>query len=643
MPSVIINNENHIPNKFRGSFKPLVEKINGLASVSICKHLSGGFSESVPLPVYATYDHTSTYQVFKIGQRDIIDAEAQNWNNFIKNGPYDDWNVIHLKQHIPGSPYSLIVYNFAGQPSKEPITFEHLYKENKNPEDALKYLFEEVLRPLSVRRGSDHPQILDFFRTISRNPARITEEVERLSGFKGVSAKPKIKINGTEFYNPLHFCPFNNNSPPPNKIAIPIPQGIVHGDLHAGNMLFYPAGALKKEGIKKERITVEIPCIIDYAHTGEKSLYTDIARLESVLKFQLLKVDSVRPNVLLQFEQENILCALTPSNKSPVTDPHLQKLFSSIEVLREIASRIIDSDKDYGDLGFWLELYKNTLLHVKYDISDSQKRYAFISASIILTRYFMKITAFKIPEKIKHSPDYLLFPLRPSTVERPAHFLLQEDVLKAYKEYIKHRREHERRLEFPKDTRFIEPTMRLRVKMAPERRMPSHQAGTGEISHQKEIEFKSISLKELMKEKGNFVLIADSGLGKTTLIKELQYQLVTGILPTEKIPIYFHFRDLLGVFSAEALLERIKDLFPKEITRDHIESTINALFKQKRLIFLLDGLDQVEDRSNIPRLLDRYGILSSHSVILAGRPYIYSSLQNELSHYQYLTLETFST
>lgn len=48
MPSVIINNENHIPNKFRGSFKPLVEKINGLASVSICKHLSGGFSESVP-------------------------------------------------------------------------------------------------------------------------------------------------------------------------------------------------------------------------------------------------------------------------------------------------------------------------------------------------------------------------------------------------------------------------------------------------------------------------------------------------------------------------------------------------------------------------------------------------------------------
>ncbi len=325
MAPPIIVNENLIPEKFRNGFGPLVEKINDLEYMSIAKPLTGGFSESVPLLVYANYKNKGTLQVFKVGEKSIINDEARNWDDFIKNGPYEHLNVVHKKEHAQGSPHSLIVYNFAGCPGKDPITFEELYKIDTNPEDTLKHLFGNVLRPFSdeIKKGKGLPQIVDILKIDSENLTKITEKIKRLSCCNDICTIPKIKINGEELYNPLYFYPFNA-SLQPKGMAIPVPNGIVHGDLNARNILFYQTKAFTREGVKNQCVTVEIPCIIDYAHTGEKSLYTDIAKLESVLKFQLLEVANVAPNILLQFEDKNILRNLVAWNQPPITDPHLQ-------------------------------------------------------------------------------------------------------------------------------------------------------------------------------------------------------------------------------------------------------------------------------------------------------------------------------
>lgn len=158
----IIGNEGLIPEKFRSSFKKLAEKLNDLVSVHICQRFSGGYSESSPLLVYATYKNSKNYQVFKIGQNRIIQEEVRGWNEFIKNGHYEHLHITHLKEHISDSPHSLIVYNYAGGIDKEPITFETLYKCNKNPENILKYVFGTVLKLFSdmVRRESSY---LDLF------------------------------------------------------------------------------------------------------------------------------------------------------------------------------------------------------------------------------------------------------------------------------------------------------------------------------------------------------------------------------------------------------------------------------------------------------------------------------------------------
>ena len=328
MQPPIIENEGLIPEEFRSSFKKLSEKLHDLVSVHICQCFSGGYSESSPLLVYATYKNSKNYQVFKIGQNRIIQEEVRGWNEFIKNGPYEHLHVTHLKEHISDSPHSLIVYNYAGRIDKEPITFETLYKSNKNPENILKYVFDTVLKLFSdmVRRENDVLQIADILKINKEGIDKITGEIKKLSGDNNASTIPRIKVTNEELYTPLYFYPFNPAQNPEN-VAISIPRGIVHGDLNARNILFYQSEAFTQVGVEIKQVAVKVPCIIDYAHTGEKSLYTDIATMESVLKFQLLEIDNVNPDVLLQFEKENILSNIVLSNQPHITDPHLQKLF----------------------------------------------------------------------------------------------------------------------------------------------------------------------------------------------------------------------------------------------------------------------------------------------------------------------------
>lgn len=377
-----------VPEEFRNSFEQLVQEIDNLVDVRVLKALGGGFSDSIPVLVVANYEHTGTHQVFKIGESNIIVREAENWKNFIENGPYEHLHIVHMKGNpIQGSPHSLIIYNFAGRPDADPTTYDNHYENLRNPENTLKGVFSDILQTTShkIRRDDKLPEIKNILSIGKRNKEMITKEIKRLTNRHDVLEIPKIRVDGEKLYNPLYFYPFSD-SLQPEPAAVNMPTGIVHGDFHGKNVLFYQTRSYQIVEVQSKKLVSEVPCIIDYAHTGIKSLYTDIAKMESALKFQILKVDKIDPGELLQFEDKNILCNTTPSNNPSVTDSDLKILFPCIEVLRSIASEIIKDG--YLPLGYWLMLYRNTLLHIKYaDLSDSQKRYAFISAALILTRH----------------------------------------------------------------------------------------------------------------------------------------------------------------------------------------------------------------------------------------------------------------
>lgn len=388
MPPIIENNS-LIPEKFQASFKTLSEKIEGLVKVSICKPLSGGFSDSIPLFVYADYEHARATQVFKIGCKDTIDREAQNWDHFIKNGPYPQHSVIHRKEYIQGSPDSLIIYNFAGSSNDvDPVTFKDRYDIDLLPGNVLSHVFKGILQLHSheIYRGKSHPSVQTLLSISREHLAMIEENVKGLTGRPGIASVPRFQMSGDPeaLLNPLYFHPFGPIMP--ESAALPIPQGVVHGDLNAMNILLYQAEGVDNNKSGSKPVSVEIPCVIDYAFTGVHSLYTDLAKMESVLKFELLKSDTIDETTLLQFEKKNVLHELTLSKNPLIKDDRLQKLFAVLDVIRENAARIVEGG--YDPMGYWLELYKNTLQHIRYvNTTDSQKRYAFVSAALLLTKH----------------------------------------------------------------------------------------------------------------------------------------------------------------------------------------------------------------------------------------------------------------
>lgn len=390
MAPLHIENKGLIPEKFRRCFKRLAEQIKDMHQVDILQPLTGGFSDSVPLLTYSRYEHGERYQVFKIGDKGLITTEAGNWETFIRRGPFPGHHVVNMTEGpITGASYGLIVYDFVGEPGKKPQTFEDYYQNRKDPDEFLNTFFESVLKTASINSGRDSRPIQNMLQTHPSNVQKIENEVIRLHGCGNITGFPKIRVQGAELRNPLYFYPFNNVRMPVNAATL-FPTGIVHGDLNAKNILFYNSVTFPPDGQESTQEHRSIPCMIDYAHTGQGPLYTDIAKMESVLKFQLLDIEKVRPADLFKFEYENILpgdkgSVMTQENPA-ITDADLHKLFACIKVLREVASKVINNNND--PLAYWLMLYKNTLAHIRYeDINDSRKRYAFCSAAIILTRY----------------------------------------------------------------------------------------------------------------------------------------------------------------------------------------------------------------------------------------------------------------
>lgn len=388
----IIENISIIPQKFQASFKKLSEKIKNLVKVTVCKPLSGGFSDSIPLFVYADYERSRAAQVFKIGRNDTIDREAQNWDLFIRNGPYPSQSVIHLKESIQGSPDSLIIYNFAGSPNDVgPVTFKDHYDSDRLPEAVLTQVFERILKLHSyeIRRETSHPTVQTLLSISQKHLVAIEANVKKLTGRPDIASIPRLQIGGDPeaLLNPLCFYPFGQILPEP--APLPVPQGVAHGDLNAMNILLYQTEGVDNNKSGSKPVSVEIPCVIDYAFTGIHSLYTDLAKMESVLKFELLKSDAIDEPPLLQFEKKNVLHELTLSKNPSIKDDRLQKLFAVLDVVRESAARIVEGG--YDPMGYWLELYKNTLQHIRYDnTTDSQKRYALASAALLLTKHLAK-------------------------------------------------------------------------------------------------------------------------------------------------------------------------------------------------------------------------------------------------------------
>ena len=146
---------------------------------------------------------------------------------------------------------------------------------------------------------------------------------------------------------------------------------ICHGDLNMQNVLVD----------ERENIYV-----IDFSETRPRNIVSDFARLEPILKFEMVPIENETDlRRMLQFEQ-GLLSVVTLDQVPPLTYPGtnaaVDKAYQVITLLRRLADTATIFETDMTP--YWLALLEWTLPVVVYrQATPWQKRYAAYSAALL--------------------------------------------------------------------------------------------------------------------------------------------------------------------------------------------------------------------------------------------------------------------
>jgi len=96
---------------------------------------------------------------------------------------------------------------------------------------------------------------------------------------------------------------------------------------------------------------------------------------------------------------------------------------------------------------------------------------------------------------------------------------------------------------------------------------------------------------EAVEKHPRLMVLGKPGAGKTTFLKYLAMQCVTGGLAAEKVPFFVTLKDFAEAEKGPGLVEYLVGLLPKGLTGE----TVERLLAEGRSLVLLDGLDEVRE------------------------------------------------
>ncbi|MEW5924530.1 MAG: NACHT domain-containing protein, partial [Candidatus Zixiibacteriota bacterium] len=156
-------------------------------------------------------------------------------------------------------------------------------------------------------------------------------------------------------------------------------------------------------------------------------------------------------------------------------------------------------------------------------------------------------------------------------------------------------------------------------------------------------EGKRIPPQELLRrDSQSYIIVADSGMGKTTLLHWLQISLAKGEFSNDYLPVYFHLSRLENCKNSRELISIISDQFQYGASRLRMESFIEYFHKRGRILFLLDGLDQIQEQGLILQCLGSHDIFGSNKTIVTTRPITFNRFGSRLRHEIPVQIEPFN-
>lgn len=333
--------------------------------------ISGGYSGSLVFRDDA-YDRRGRREmpfVLKMDRWENIEAEIRGYEGHVKR--YIQNNATQVIQAERSGDYGGILYTFVGirGPQSRIFSLEDYYL--SHPAGEVQETFDLLFRKvLGAWYGQPRLRYLPLYRVYADiyNYEGVRDWAESRYGMTPGDRMIDLPHGMGESINPLYFM----EKVVPDRLLADwnVYEGSVHGDLNMKNVL-----------MDEERNM----WLIDFAMTGHSHILRDIAKLESVIKLEMIPVSSA-DRLLRLLELEKILLSQQRLGAVPETpsvdDEDIAKAFSVIRQLRGYADTVTLLDDDIRQYNLAL-LYYTLPVPAYVSVNDKAKEYAWISSSLI--------------------------------------------------------------------------------------------------------------------------------------------------------------------------------------------------------------------------------------------------------------------
>jgi anti-anti-sigma factor len=354
------------------TFERITQKLHPDCREVRLSPITGGYSGSLVFRVNA-WDRSGRKEmpfVLKLGKWSDIHDEIRGYEEHVKR--YIQNNATQIIQHCKLGDFGGILYNFVGirGTDSEISSLEDYYYSHTTDEvrAAFDHLFRVVLKAWygqpKLKETSLYEEYGEFYnyeaiKAYAQNQFCVSPDEELI----------ELPYNLGKSINPLYFV--EKIIPQRKSGTISVYEASVHGDLNMKNVLMDEKNNM---------------WLIDFSETEHSHILRDIAKLEAVLKFETIEIDS-KEKLRDVIELEKLfLSAKTlrdiPQLPSTLEDPHVLKAFQCVQKLREYANVITLLDEDISQYLFGLLSY--TLSVLSYgSVNDYGKRYAWISSALL--------------------------------------------------------------------------------------------------------------------------------------------------------------------------------------------------------------------------------------------------------------------
>lgn len=321
-------------------------------------------------PVYS--DGMGQIRVVKFGDVPRIDEEYRNFKAYVE--PFLGGARNTTVQDLRRTPLlGGLIYTFLGTASNQLEDFGSFYRRAETSEilEALDHLFWDTLSPWYSNPKEAEPLDLGLFyqRSFGLEPDQLQQLLSEKS--LAVQCEPELRFESLDtartFRNPVLTYAGRN-------LVKRVSTCITHGDLNGRNILLDQSGQT---------------WLIDFRHTGHGHILRDVAKLDSVVRFELLSAQEATVEERLQMEEalshiESFGELSDLASRFSRQNSALAKAFSISIYLRSVAQKLVGQASSSALNEYHLATFYHALNAVRFkSLQPIQRQHALLSASLL--------------------------------------------------------------------------------------------------------------------------------------------------------------------------------------------------------------------------------------------------------------------